>query len=164
MFDSNDNPILAKPYEAPAQTQVLTCGETQSQTSKVPAAIRKIVSELGLRYRPSAQADLGAHAAALALLASDLADLPPHLLERAARDWAVRSPYLPKASDLAAMCREMMAPAQAPRSRDDWLRAKADEYNRELAATGRSDAMLWVVDGAGMRLVDPKYYTQEQAA
>lgn len=152
------NPIL-EPLHRSEQTQQWRSSEGPKPKTepKIPAAIQRIIGELGLRYRPSATADLEAHAATLALLCRDLADLPPHLLERAAREWAVRSPYLPKASDLAGMCRDLMPSAKPKASRDDWLRAKAEEANRNLALEGKSEAMLWIVDGAGMRLVDPKY-------
>src|SRR5688572_9824409 len=50
---------------------------------RIPAKVERLIGELGLRYRPSAQADLEEHAAALALLASDVADIPADLLDRA---------------------------------------------------------------------------------
>lgn len=74
----------------------------------IPPAIKKLISELGLRYRPSAQADLQEHAATLALLARDLADVPPRFLERAINQWVVKSPYLPKASDLVSIAKSFV--------------------------------------------------------
>jgi hypothetical protein len=62
-----------------------------------------------LRYRPSAQADLEAHALALRLLIEDVADVPPHLLEAAAKRWAQESPFLPKASDLIAYAKGQLS-------------------------------------------------------
>lgn len=66
----------------------------------------KIVSELGFRFRPSAQADLQAHAHAIRLLSEDLADVPPSLLEQAAQRWALTKPFLPKACELIELAKQ----------------------------------------------------------
>lgn len=70
-----------------------------------PAAIGRIIGELGLRYRPSATADLEAHAHAIRLLTEDVADIPPHLLEAAAKRWVREQRFMPKASELIAFAR-----------------------------------------------------------
>lgn len=59
-----------------------------------------MIGQLGLRYRPSAQADLEAHAALLALLATDVADIDPRDLDVAIRLHAKQSPFMPKACEL----------------------------------------------------------------
>jgi hypothetical protein len=66
----------------------------------------RLIGELGLRYRPAAQADLEAHAAAIALLARDLADIPAKYLEIAIRRHVLQSPFMPKAAELAALAQE----------------------------------------------------------
>ena len=76
----------------------------------------RIVSELGLRYRPSNAADLEAHAHALRLLAEDVSDVPPDYLERAAKEWARKSPYLPKASDLIGLAQGYVSSASTGRT------------------------------------------------
>jgi hypothetical protein len=114
---------------------------------------QRIIGELGLRYRPSATADLEAHAATLALLCRDLADVPPHILERAAQEWAVKSPYLPKASDLAGRCQELITPVRVERGESIWVR-RMNEGNASIAASGKRDQMRWVLneDRAGIHL------------
>lgn len=58
-----------------------------------------------MRYRPSAQADLEEYAATLALLAVDLADIPPQYLEKAISVWVSQKPWLPKASELVEIAK-----------------------------------------------------------
>lgn len=60
----------------------------------------EIIGKLGLRYPPANTVDREAHAARIALLAEDCADLDPRWLEAAAREWVKRSPFLPKACEL----------------------------------------------------------------
>lgn len=69
----------------------------------------RIIGELGLRYRPSIQADLIAHAEALKLLTEDVADIPPNVLERAAKQWAQQSRFMPKASELIDLAQRLVA-------------------------------------------------------
>lgn len=61
-----------------------------------------------MRYRPSAQADLADHSILVGLLEQDLADLPPQILETAIRAHVANSPYMPKASDLIARCKDLL--------------------------------------------------------
>ena len=62
--------------------------------------IVRIAAELGLRYPPRSTSDEEAHAARVALLAEDCADIDPIWLDAAARDWAKRSPFFPRACEL----------------------------------------------------------------
>lgn len=142
------NPILER-YVDRAPTQALTSGGTQSQTSKPPAAIRKLIAELGFRYRPSAAADLEAHAAAIALLAADLADVPPHLLQQAIRSWSLKSPYMPKAADLIGLCREISAPSRPKKEASEIWQRRALEGNRLAIHMGHHTVMHWKVSPAG---------------
>lgn len=104
---ATDNPILDRDFVVAGQTRQLTCTETPSaeKPKKVPPAVQKLISELGFRYRPTSQTDLEAHAAALALLAVDLIDMPPHLLAKAISKHVMECPYLPKASDLVRLAK-----------------------------------------------------------
>ncbi len=92
-------------------TQLSTYSEPQNVPRKksVPAAIGRIIGELGLRYRPSAQADLEAHARALKLLTEDVADVPAHLLEDAAKKWVRDNRFMPRASELIELARATLA-------------------------------------------------------
>lgn len=120
-------------------------GPTRASTScgresprNVPPAIKRLIGELGLRYRPSGQADLEAHAASLALLARDLADVPPHFLERAIRDWVPRSHFMPKASELVELARKFQDEAGGKRdpASVDRLHKLAASLNSSRFAAG----------------------------
>lgn len=101
-------PIFAKPLVLADsdQTDASTCSSPPKRKS-VPASIRSLISGLGLRYAPSAAADLEAHAARVALLAEDLADAEPWKLQQAIAQHVNASPYLPKASDLRELMRDI---------------------------------------------------------
>lgn len=110
MDDQHFQPkTIAEVFGARDQTQLSTCISRPSETSrpKPSAKIRDLVSRLGLRYRPTNAADLDAHAAMLALLAQDLADIPYDLLDRAISRHVMISPYMPKAADLVKLAREI---------------------------------------------------------
>jgi hypothetical protein len=93
------------PATSPAYEDLGPTRRSTSTEPPVPPKIARIISELGLRYRPSVQADLEAHAATLALLTKDVAHMRPETLERAARQWAQEAGYMPKAAELIALCR-----------------------------------------------------------
>lgn len=58
------------------------------------------MGKLGLRYPPANSVDRDAHAARVALLAEDCADIDPEWLDAAAREWAKREPFMPRACEL----------------------------------------------------------------
>lgn len=70
---------------------------------------------IGLRFPPASGTDPQQHAAQLALLASDVAHVPPEYLERAANEWAVKSPYMPKASELIGLAQGYVSRSTGPR-------------------------------------------------
>jgi hypothetical protein len=113
--------------------------------------VKRIVLELGLRYRPAAADQLEAHHAKLAALISDLADLQPTVLERAARHWVRQSAFMPKASELIALARNF---ANAERGGRSGRLDVAALRNARLAEEpgGRRD-LRWIDDGGGLRLV-----------
>lgn len=134
--------------EGRVQTPHSICGDRQSRmNTQPPAAVRRLISELGLRYRPNNRDDLQAHAARLALLADDCADIPPKYLERAIQSWVVKSPYLPKACDLIEAAKSFLPQPVNPANEIDRRRSMLIEMNLKLAQT-RSDC-VWDVDGAG---------------
>lgn len=68
----------------------------------VPSAIKRLILELGLRFRPLAQGEQEPYQQKLALLAQDCADIPPAKLEMAI-DRYVKIPgnnFLPRAAQL----------------------------------------------------------------
>lgn len=119
----------------PTPRSISSARETHS--SLPSGAVKRLIGELGLRYRPSAQADLEAHAAALALLARDVADVPPAYLERAIREWVRESVYMPKAKDLISLAQSYLPKTDS--NKQYWI----DRGNAGLAARGIRDAH-WV--------------------
>lgn len=55
---------------------------------------------LGLRYPPANSVDREAHAARVALLAEDCADIPDEWLDVAVRRWAKSQPFFPRTCEL----------------------------------------------------------------
>ncbi|RSV15665.1 hypothetical protein CA235_07365 [Sphingomonas sp. ABOLF] len=102
--DWTHNPIFAGRDPTRALTSYVQ--PEQPKKPNVPPAVGRIIGELGLRYRPSAQADLEAHAMALKLLTEDVADVPVSLLEKAAKLWVRENRFMPKAAELIALARE----------------------------------------------------------
>lgn len=58
------------------------------------------MGKLGLRYPPASSVDRDAHAARVALLAEDCADIDSEWLDVAAREWAKNEPFMPRACEL----------------------------------------------------------------
>lgn len=80
-------------------------GPTQRSNSSAPppqpsARTVEIMGKLGLRYPPASSVDRDAHAARVALLAEDCADIPADWLDYAAREWAKSEPFMPRACEL----------------------------------------------------------------
>lgn len=73
----------------------------------VSPIVTEIIANLGLRYRPSSQADLEAHAESILLLSQDVRDVPPKYLDAAAKKWARESRFMPKASELLDLSRKL---------------------------------------------------------
>lgn len=65
------------------------------------------MGRLGLRYPPASNIDRDAHAARVALLAEDCADLPAQWLDIAARQWAKSEPFMPRACELRDAARKV---------------------------------------------------------
>lgn len=91
----------------------------------------EIIGKLGLRFPPANTVDREAHAARVALLAEDCADIAPHWLDRAAVEWARTKPFFPKAIELRSLAsaiqrisspdRMLPKPAEAPKPVPDPL-------------------------------------------
>jgi hypothetical protein len=101
----------------------------------VPQKIRTMILEIGLRYRPSGQADIQMHMDRLELLMQDVADIPPLRLQTAINAWVAKSPYLPKASDLIEGVRQAVSSIldrAAPSERVGALRRSIPQWNAVL--------------------------------
>jgi hypothetical protein len=108
----------------------------------------KIISELGLRYRPLASADQEAHAAQVALLVQDLADADPHQLARAAQEYARTERFMPKACDLLAIINR--AKSDIDPNGEENLKRLAAKYNAADWFTRRD--VEWVARGSELKL------------
>lgn len=159
-MDAHDNPILqpVRHYADRALTQASTYSAPPSAPSKptvaVPPVIGEIIGKLGLRYRPSGAADLEAHAEAIKLLAEDVADVPPPLLDEAAKRWAREQRFMPRASELREMARKVQSDRiQGTDAAGQQLQAHCDSLNslRWVQAKG----IRYVVgrDAEGRRMV-----------
>lgn len=96
-----DKPIFANPLVlAESDETESSIWSSQPRPKTIPKAIRSLIGKVGLRYEPSVKADLDAHAARVALLAEDMADVDAGSLARAIDIWVKSRPYMPKASDL----------------------------------------------------------------
>lgn len=110
--------------------------------------MRDLISRVGLRFRPTNAADLGAHAASLSLLAADVAEIPADLLERAIDRHVTSSPYMPKAADLFRIAQDIdrVARAKLPeRTGRSYAHDLANLYN----ANKTRDDCHWYVDHIG---------------
>lgn len=143
----DDNPTTAYEELGPTRRSTFSGQPGRGQTT-VPKAIHRMVGELGLRYRPSAQADLEAHAASIALLALDLADVPPHLLEQAIAKHVRTSHFMPKASELIALAQQAMGVPTAIRHDQ----SVADKYNETMSPEGRAKGLSWSIENGELRL------------
>jgi hypothetical protein len=110
-----------------------------------------LILELGLRYRPPAREDIEVHNQRLALLAGDLADVPPEALRQAIDRWAVTKPYLPKASELIELAQATLAGAGVDLAASPQDRADARNARLEDAHNFR---LRWVVEGGMQIAVD----------
>lgn len=166
MQHATSNPLFAKASEifaAPGQTLPMTSSSKPEPRSKqVPAKIKEAIAKLGLRYRPTSSTDLPSHTALLALLASDLADIPADLLDRAIEDWATRSPYMPKAFDLVQLAKSYLPkPVQRASAPTDWeMRAQAANDQLHGREKGRRD-IRWVASHDGMTLEFDRSYRSD---
>jgi hypothetical protein len=110
---------------------------------------KRIISELGMRYEPSAKADLGGHAGKLALLVRDVEDLDPGVLQIAVDSWIKRNPFMPRASDLRGLVEDITR-MQGGAGMSDAKRKQIilDECNANLRKWGRLD-QEWYRDANG---------------
>lgn len=148
------NPILNQGFVVAGRTHRLTSPDAEPPKSKpnIPPAIKRMIGELGLRYRPTSQVDLEAHAASIALLASDLYDMPPHILEKAIGKHVLSSPYLPKASDLVAIARTFVD--RDPGTHGPKGETMAQRGNRLMSPEGLAKGLRWYEADGGSAFLD----------
>lgn len=128
------------PATSPAYEDIGPTRRSTFSEPRVPPKIGRIIGELGLRYRPSGQADLEAHAATLALLAKDVSDIDPDKLERAAAHWAKTERFMPRASELRSLVSRFSDKRTA-------AQLNCERGNAQLMSDGRTDVQWVVRDG-----------------
>lgn len=138
-----DNPIFAGRALTLPSTSYEQPGEPKPRKRAIPAAVGKVIGELGLRYRPTNAQDLEAHAERLRLLTEDVADVPVHLLEVAAKRWVRENHFMPKASELVALARGHVT--EQTRGTDFGLQQLQAHCDRLNAMSGGRDG--WHVVG-----------------
>ena len=124
-----------------------------------------------MRYQPNSLDAVDDHRGKIALLIGDVDGvIPPEILERVAGAWALKSPYMPKASDLieAAHQTQLVKP---PTGRT-WVQ-RCDDANAKKRQTmmtlepgeaNRQEAFWWAVVGAGDGTGLQLKYTAQAAA
>lgn len=128
-------------------------GSTKPPKKNTPPAIKRIVAELGLRYRPASGAALEDHRRAIELLADDLADIPPDRLEVASREWVRGNSFMPRAADLVRLVQSQISAPSTSASRDEFKARMAMLGNQNLDEQGRTD-IRWIVENGSLRLID----------
>jgi hypothetical protein len=142
-MDNQQHAEMSPAYGDLGPTPPSISSDRATHSSQPSGAIKRLIGELGLRYRPSAQADLEAHAAALALLARDVADVPPTYLERAIREWVRDSQFMPRANELIELARSYLPKSDS--DKDFRVAQWIERGNAGLAAQGKHNAH-WVFD------------------
>ena len=74
----------------------------------------EIAGKLGLRFPPANTVDREAHAARVALLAEDCADIEPDLFHAAASEWSRRERFFPKACELRELAKSIAIVSARP--------------------------------------------------
>lgn len=150
-MDNHSNAkTLTEAFEDRDQTLPSTCSSRPSESyrPKPSAKVRDLIGRLGLRYRPTNAADLGAHAASLALLAEDVAEVPADLLERAIAEHVASSPWMPKAADLIRIAQDIERETRAKlpeRTGRSYAHDLVALYNGQRTR----DDVEWYVDHTG---------------
>ena len=161
-MDDYQGRTIAEVFGGRDLTQPSTCSTRPSENyrPRPSAKTRDLIGRLGLRYRPTNQSDLEAHAGMLALLAEDLADLPTSLLERAIQRHCISSPYMPKAADLIKLAQD----AEGATRPATTLQAYADDLNTKNFS--RANDWHWIIntrkleDGTREQYLDRKSAAQ----
>lgn len=129
------NPILT-PLTAPRSSA--------TSQRKPPAAIRAVLVEMAVPYRPTDPQKVARHLEQIDALAIDMADAPIANLKQVCADWRRTERYMPRAVDLWDRIKQgrTRSPAQADPIA---LQRRVELANARLLETGRED-IQWVAD------------------
>jgi len=81
--------------------------------------------------------------------------MPPGILDQAIRQWAARSAFLPKASDLLSLGQKIARPAQPSGERGRELTAQELAERRNAAPDMRPD-LVWCWNDQGGLWLEPR--------
>ncbi len=116
---------------------------TQSSARPPSAETEEIVRELDIRFPPNSTIGEADREAQVLYLASDLSDIDPSRLRAAAKEWIRTKPYMPKASELRALCHTLGATQSLDERAEVGLRV-ARSYNARLAGEQKDKGIRWV--------------------
>lgn len=145
MFNEPENPNDASQNPILSSQRIVGLVPTRQPS----AAQRKVILELGLRYRPQSPGQLEGHQAKVVALLADTIDVPAHLLDDAAKEWARTSRWMPTAADLIQLAQRLVPIAQPVGQ--GTAATLADRYNERLARENpkRADEVVWLQTDAG---------------
>lgn len=154
------------PYEPRSQMP----SPRKPQTVNVPAAVRRIILDLSLRFQPTDEGKRAAFNDKVALLASDCATVPSQWLEDAAAAWIAEGDgFLPTASALIKLAQQAQAKSQEQaNATTNWYRIyleKAVLRNVDLAASTdpQQQKHRWLPKrGGGMEIMSKEAFDDER--
>jgi len=104
-----------------------------------------IIRLLDVRFPPNNSTSEEDREAQVLLLASDVADIPAHLLRAAATEWVRTKAFMPKASELRNLAGQARK-GEEPDERVEVGRRVAENYNQRLACETPDKGIRWVYD------------------
>lgn len=101
------NPILTRVADGGQASWTNSEQPGAKSQRSIPPHIKKMVLELGLRFRPLGGENQEEYAAAVTLLGQDVAHVAPGPLETAIAEWVRTKRFLPRAAELLDMVAQM---------------------------------------------------------
>lgn len=155
------------PYDPPhSNLPAPTDTSPPARTPRPSAETIKIIRSLDIRFPPNIATSERDREAQVLLLASDLRDIHPRLLQTAADEWVRTKAFMPKASELRNLC---VGIKERSRSSDERVKIGsrvAAQYNERLAAEEEDKGIRWIYDAKAdsLKLVPLSEYRAAQVA
>ena len=99
-----------------------------------------------MRFPPNFATSERDREAQVLLLASDLRDVHPRLLQAAADEWVRTKAFMPKASELRNMCAGIKERGKSEDERVEIGNRVAANYNARLASEPKEKGIRWIYD------------------
>ena len=139
----HDEPPQDPPYSnLPVQTDT----SHQSRPPKPNADTLRIIRSLDMRFPPNFATSERDREAQVLLLASDLRDIHPRLLQAAADEWVRTKAFMPKASELRNLCATIKERGKGEDERAEIGNRVAANYNARLANEPKDKGIRWIYD------------------